>query len=93
MESQEPTSRPVLAFSEPPKPAKRTKPPKRPRPDLYTLEQAFDYFYGPDSLNEERCILAVSFLLTYSTQMGNEKLDGAAAHGLGRILKQCTVGC
>ena len=89
--------RPVLAFSRPVKPTPKKSPRKlsmrRPKPERYTVEEAFDYFYGPtssdehDALNEQRVIRAVAFLLTYCSQHGNESVDGNLANGLARILE------
>lgn len=61
--------------------------------DKYTIDQAFDYFYGSEDecnlLNSERGVRAVAYLLTYCSEMGNEPLDGDAAVGLARILNYC----
>jgi len=71
---------------------------KRPaQPEKYTVAQAFDYFYGPhssdehDTLNDERALRAVAFLLTYCSQQGNQLLDGNAANGLARVVEFCAA--
>jgi hypothetical protein len=68
-----------------------------PEETKYSIVQAFDYFYGPKDmdehaqLNDERGIRAAAFLLTYSSQHGNEVVDGNAANGLARILEYCAT--
>jgi hypothetical protein len=63
--------------------------------EKYTIEQAFNYFYGPEEnveceqFNTERGIRAVGYLLTFCSQYGNEALEGDAAVGLARILECC----
>jgi hypothetical protein len=68
---------------------------RRRKVEKYTIEQAFNYFYGPEEdakceeFNNERGVRAVAYLLTYCSQYGNESLDGDAAMGLARVLKCC----
>ena len=86
----------VISKPEPeaPEPPKTPEPPKEkaePEPEKFTLEQAFDYFYTPDgdevTNNIERATRAVAFLLHWTTEMGNEDLEGRSAAGLGHILE------
>ncbi len=68
----------------------RRKPPK------ITLEEAFSYFYElkglePSALNLKRGILAVAFLLTWLSDMGNQSVDGNAVNALAYILKYCAA--
>jgi hypothetical protein len=79
---------PKVEVPEPPKPP---EPPAEPEPTKYTLEQAFDYFYGPVDeweLNIERATRAVAFLLHFCSEMGNEDVEGRSAAGLGHILER-----
>jgi hypothetical protein len=39
--------------------------------------------------DNEQCARAVSFLLDYCSDFGNETLDGDVAIGLSRVLKDC----
>jgi hypothetical protein len=97
LHAQAPAPRPVLVFRSPTalsaKKPRRKRAAKRRTADTYTVKQAFDYFYGPtssdahESLNDERAIRAVAFLLTYCSAQGNETVDGFAANGLARILE------
>jgi hypothetical protein len=92
-----PQLRPVLVFHKPVASAAKKRPhkprAKRRAIEKYSVEEAFDYYYGPkaadahDALNEERAIRAVAFLLTYCSEHGNESLDGNSANGLARILE------
>jgi hypothetical protein len=92
-----PAPRPVLVFRSPvassAKKQQRKRAAKRRTAGMYTVEQAFDYFYGPTSsdarteLNDERAIRAVAFLLSYCSEHGNQSIDGNAANGLARILE------
>jgi hypothetical protein len=94
---QKPAARPVLVFrmqrASTAKKRQHKQRPKRRAIEKYSVEQAFDYFYGPtssdahDKLNQERAIRAVAFLLTYCSEHGNRSLDGFAANGLARILE------
>jgi hypothetical protein len=63
------------------------------------LQDAFDpAFRLADSeivqaeIDNERCARAVSFLLAYSSDFGNEPLAGDAAVGLSSILDNCARG-
>jgi hypothetical protein len=63
------------------------------------LQDAFDPTFqfaesslAQDEIDNERCARAVSFLLAYSSEFGNEPLAGDAALGLSRILDNCARG-
>ena len=63
----------------------------------FTLEHAFDYFFVVDGgesndteFQNERCVRAVSFLLDYLSEHGNEDVEGFVASGLGGVLKKCS---
>ncbi len=61
-----------------------------PSVEKYRINEAFDYFCDTEEGDEnERCVLAVAYLLTFCSQGGNESLDGDAAIGLARVLKSC----
>ncbi len=79
----------VIAKAEPSK-----KPARQER--KFTLEQAFDYFYTPreangdpreDSLNLERGLRAIAFIIHWQTEIGNEPLDGNMANGFAYLLE------
>lgn len=68
--------------------------PALPRKEKFTLAEAFDYFHIPggdfpeeSSLNDERCVRAVAFLLHYCSDHGNEPITAMAAEGLAHILE------
>ncbi len=94
---QKPAPRPVLVFRSrvalSAKKGQRKRAAKHRTAEKYTMEKAFDYFYGPTSsdahteLNDERAIRAVAFLLSYCSEHGNQNVDGWAANGLARILE------
>ena len=50
--------------------------------------EAFDYSQGAVGENSKKAILAVAFLIEWATDVGNEDLEGNAAAGLARILRQ-----
>jgi len=62
--------------------------------EKFTLDEAFSFFYEPFEAKHdenaefhlERAIRSVAYLLTWSTQLGNEQPDGNAINGLARIL-------
>ena len=63
------------------------------------LQDAFDPTFqiaesslAQAEIDNERCARAVSFLLTYSSDFGNQPLDGNIAFGLSRILDNCARG-
>lgn len=63
------------------------------------LQDAFDPTFqiaesslAQAEIDNERCARAVSFLLAYSSESGNQSLDGLAAIGLSRILDNCGRG-
>jgi hypothetical protein len=63
------------------------------------LQDAFDFQFqfadsdiAQDEIDNERCARAVSFLLAYSSDFGNQPIDGNAALGLSRILDDCARG-
>ena len=59
-----------------------------------TLERAFDYlreFGGPEEseeFNVERVLRAIAYLLQWSTDCGNQALDGSVACGLALLTQQ-----
>jgi hypothetical protein len=84
--------KPTVLFAK--KRKKPEKPPRsrRPKPEKYTLAEAFDFLFnvGTDTmgvLNFERAIRAVSFLLQWCSETGNEDVQGHIANGLGYILE------
>jgi hypothetical protein len=63
------------------------------------LQDAFDPAFqfaesnlAQAEIDNERCVRAVGFLLAYSSDFGNEPLEGEAAIGLSRILDNCARG-
>ena len=66
---------------------------QKPEPPRFTIEDAFDYLSTPacneSELQNERCVRAVAFLLHYCSEVGNEEVQGFAAHGLAHILEKC----
>ena len=96
-ESAQPAAPPAVAKPQPvailrPKPSK-AKRLKGPKPEMFTMEQAFDYSWKPDGksfeeANIERALRAVGFLLHQCSEMGNERMEGNAANGLGFILEE-----
>jgi hypothetical protein len=67
---------------------------RRRKPDKYTIEQAFNFYFTArdddvfySQLNLERALRAVAFLLHWCSNTGNEPVEGNAANGLGYILE------
>ena len=65
---------------------------RRPQPEKFTMAQAFDYFFEPsghvaEDVNLERAVRAAGFLLHWCSNMGNDSVEGNAAHGLGHVLE------
>ena len=77
--------------------SRESQPPPGPELEKFSLSEAFDYFNISDddrdpsisSMNLERAIRAVAFLLEWLSQHGNESVDGFTAHGLAQILDRC----
>ena len=58
-----------------------------------TIEEAFNFYYEADGidwkeLNLKRAVLAVSFLLDFLSDGGNEPVN-SLANGLAGVLKKC----
>lgn len=58
------------------------------------IEEAFNFYYEADGidwkeLNLKRAALAVSFLLDFLSDGGNEPVNSLVANGLAAVLKKC----
>ena len=76
--------------------AKTDSPRSIKEPDVMTLDEAFNYYWAPNTcadgrnspLNLERAVRAVAFLLHWQSDIGNERVEGNSANGLAFILEE-----
>lgn len=52
-----------------------------------SIESAFSYSQQHDTLDLEKCLRSVSYLLEWCSDVGNQEVDGFAAQGLAQIVK------
>lgn len=58
---------------------------RRPTPEKFTLDEAFDLVLS-DEVNVEKAVRSVGFLLHWCSSTGNAHVNGWLAEGLGHVL-------
>lgn len=62
---------------------------KKRLPAKYTLDEAFDYSQDSNTLDLEKAIRSISFLLDWGSEGGNKPLNATLALGLAQAANQC----